>query len=383
MAVVDYGIEGGKTKKNTNTERRLSAATGNTTGSPYVSQNPHQKSITQSVQNTAYKIANSTTLPQKTTTTTTTNNSAPTYVSNGGGGSSSGGSSSSTKQAVRTDMDATPVYDANAVYQRYLDSLRQQANDAYALNMERIRQAYDSNSRTLQDSLNSTRSQLQSAYDKSARDVRDDSEQALRDSYVNYMLSRKNLGQELSALGLNGGEAESTVGSLINNYGNSRNNIETTRNRNLRDLGDTLQSSLNSALSQYNSALQNLQNYRLNAENSAENARQNLLANYAVNLSDLATSNSSYLNMLRSLADSMGTVNLGDVEASNAYEGANVRQGLPTPGDVGNAYAKYIAQAQMMRQSGATDDDIKDYLFGSVGNDNNALTQIFAQLGLV
>ena len=287
--------------------------------------------------------------PTNTATQTQTYNSSG--ASSSGGGSSYGGGSTSsggggsvgggtTRQAVSTNFDSAPVYDANAVYQRYLDNLRQQANDAYGLNMERIRQAYDSNRKTIEDTLASTRNQLQ------------------------------------------GGEAETTLGSLLNNYGNSRKNIEATRNKNISSLGEALQNGMAKAQQQYNSALQNLINYRLNAENSAENARQNLLTNYAVNLSDLATSNSSYLNMLRSLADSMGTVNLGDVEASNAYSGANVRQGIPTPGDAGNAYARYLSQAQMMRQSGASDDEIKDYLFGTVGGDTNALTQMFAQLGL-
>lgn len=305
----------------------------------------------------------------------------PTYSS--GGGTTSGGSvgGGTTRQAVRTDMDATPVYDATAVYQRYLDDLRQQANSAYSANMERIRQAYDTSKANLGTNLDQTRSNLQSTYDKSARTVRDDSEQALRESYINYMMNRRNLGQELSALGLNGGAAESTLGSLLNNYGSSRNNIETTRNRNLADLGETLQNSMAQAESAYNTALNNLLTRRLSEENAAENARQNLLANYASNLSSLATSDNTYLDTLRSLRDQMGAVELAPTAATNTYEGANVRQGLMTPG-AENAYARYLAQAEMMRNNGQSDDAIKDYLFSSVGNDATALSQIFAQLGL-
>lgn len=319
----------------------------------------------------------------------TTSNTAPVYSGsgNGSGGSGSGGSGGgSSRPAVRTDMDAgvpdNSGYNAWQVYQRYIDDLRNQANTAYNLNMERIRQAYDSNSRTLSDALNSTRNQLQSTYDRSARDVRDDAEQALRDSYINYMLSRKNLGQELSALGLNGGEAETTVGSLLNNYGNSRNTIEATRNKNISSLGEALQSGMSQAQQNYNTALQTLINNRLNAENAAENARQNLLANFASNISDLAISNEPYLNAISKLSELVSGVKTEDAAATNPYESTTLRQGVPfTPGE-GNPYARFIAQAQMMRQGGSSDDDIKNYLFGSVGNDSSALAQIFAQLGL-
>lgn len=326
--------------------------------------------------------------PVRTTTTTTSGGGGtPTYSGGTTGGTTSGTTSGSvgggtTRQAVRTDMDATPVYDATAVYQRYLDNLRQQANSAYGANMERIRQAYDSSKANLGTNLNQTKSNLQNTYDKSARTVRDDSEQALRESYINYMMNRRNLGQELSALGLNGGAAESTLGSLLNNYGSSRNNIETTRNRNLADLGETLQNSMAQAESAYTTALNNLTARRLSEENAAENARQNLLANFASNLSSLATSDNTYLDTLRSLRDQMGAVDLAPTAATNTYTGANVRQGLMTPG-AENAYARYLAQAQMMRDNGQSDDAIKDYLFSSVGNDSSALSQIFAQLGLL
>lgn len=339
---------------------------------------------TQGLANAARNVATQYNGSGNTNQTTDDNNKPPTY--DGGGNGSGGSSSGSDRPAVRTDMNAgvpdNSGYNAWQVYQRYIDDLRNQANTAYNLNMERIRQAYDSNSRTLSDTLNSTRNQLQSTYDRSARDVRDDAEQALRDSYINYMLSRKNLGQELSALGLNGGEAETTVGSLLNNYGNSRNTIEATRNKNISSLGEALQSGMSQAQQNYTTALQTLINNRLNAENAAENARQNLLSNFASNISDLAISNEPYLNAISKLSELVSGVKTEDAAATNPYEATTLRQGVPfTPGE-GNPYARFIAQAQMMRQGGSSDDDIKNYLFGSVGNDSSALAQIFAQLGL-
>lgn len=332
----------------------------------------------------AQTVANQMQNPVRTTTTTTSGGGGtPTYSGGTTGGTTSGSTGGGTsRKAVRTDMDATPVYDATAVYQRYLNELRQKADSAYMTNMARIKSAYESSQNNLANNLSTTKSNLQNTYNKSARTVRDDSEQALRDSYVNYMMNRRNLGQELSALGLNGGAAESTLGSLLNNYGSSRNNIETTRNRNLADLGEALQNGMAQAESAYTTALNNLISRRLSEENAAENARQNLLANYATNLSSLATSDNTYLDTLRSLRDQMGAVELAPTAATNTYTGANVQQGLATPGDA-NPYARYLAQAQMMRDNGQSDDAIKDYLFSSVGNDSSALSQIFAQLGLL
>lgn len=332
----------------------------------------------------AQTVANQMQNPVRTTTTTTSGGGGtPTYSGGTTGGTTSGSTGGGTsRKAVRTDMDATPVYDATAVYQRYLNELRQKADSAYMTNMARIKSAYESSQNNLANNLSTTKSNLQNTYNKSARTVRDDSEQALRDSYVNYMMNRRNLGQELSALGLNGGAAESTLGSLLNNYGSSRNNIETTRNRNLADLGEALQNGMAQAESAYTNALNNLISRRLSEENAAENARQNLLANYATNLSSLATSDNTYLDTLRSLRDQMGAVELAPTAATNTYTGANVQQGLATPG-VENAYARYLAQAQMMRDNGQSDDAIKDYLFSSVGNNSSALSQIFAQLGLL
>jgi len=347
-------------------------------------------------------VSNAGYVPTGSTTPVTTNNTdpvntsgGPTYSGNSGGsssgssssgsssGSSGGSSSGSSRKKVSTDFDSAPVYDATAVYQRYLDELRRKADSAYMVNMSRIGQAYDTSNANLRNNFDQTRSDLQSAYDRSARNARDDSEQALRESYINYMMNRRNLNQELSALGLTGGAAESTLGSILNNYGNSRNAIETTRNRNLADLGETYQDSLSKAESAYNTALNNLISRRLAEENAAENARQNMLSNFASNLSTLATSDNTYLDTLRSLRDQMGAVELAPTAATNTYEGANVQQGIPTPGEAGNAYARYLQQAKMMRDGGQSDDEIKNYLFSTVGNNANALSQIFAQLGLV
>lgn len=489
-----------------NTARNVANSVGLQTSTPQKTGSGFGGALNNAANAVANTIRNvvSSYIPTNTTPTNTTpentsdgdGRTPPTY--NGDGGSSSGGStgggasSGSSRKKVSTDFDSAPVYDATAVYQRYLDNLRQQAENAYNSNMGSIQRAFDYQSGVLQSERDRARQELQNRYNEglannlaalekaynaqnesltnnygettdtlgrtynsSLSDINNDAEKSLRQAYINRMLSERNLEQELSALGLNGGAAESTIASLLNNYGNARNEIITGQNKSKSNLYDTYMNNLSDALKQYNdaratlaanrasaeasareklssayqsgltnaegayrNALQNLLQNKLSLENSAQSARQNLLADFATNLSSLATTDSTYLDALRSMADNAGlnrtvlggtaydnmvggnsgyTNALGELvsnqrgfsfdptKATNTYEGATVRQGsgLMTPGEAGNAYARYLQQAQMMRDGGQSDDEIKNYLFSTVGNNANVLSQIFAQLGLV
>lgn len=52
---------------------------------------------------------------------------------------------------------------------------------------------------------------------------------ALQEAYINRMMTQRNLPQTMSAQGLTGGAAESTIAGLYNNYGNARNALERER----------------------------------------------------------------------------------------------------------------------------------------------------------
>ena len=52
---------------------------------------------------------------------------------------------------------------------------------------------------------------------------------ALQEAYINRMMTQRNLPQTMSAQGLTGGAAESTIAGLYNNYGNARNELERER----------------------------------------------------------------------------------------------------------------------------------------------------------
>jgi hypothetical protein len=107
---------------------------------------------------------------------------------------------------------------------------------------------------------------LNKAKKKSTKELNVDSEQALREAYITKMQNQRDLNQRLAAMGLNGGATETTMARLANQYGNSRTDVNNTRNRSLAGINQTYSEQLAAALQAYNSAMANLEMQRLNAE---------------------------------------------------------------------------------------------------------------------
>lgn len=122
-----------------------------------------------------------------------------------------------------------------------------------------------------------TVAQQQASYEAGTQKVNDAANSALRDAYINKMQSQRTLGQVLSAQGLSGGAAESTLGSLYNSYASSRNQIEASRSDNLAQLAQTLQNNLAAAA------------------NERDTGQAADLASYVTNLTDLAAKNPTLL----------------------------------------------------------------------------------------
>lgn len=172
-----------------------------------------------------------------------------------GGGTTSGGNNNAS-------------YDTSA-YQAYLNSALNSYQQMLAQQQEALRRNYEDALGRLNDSFNSSRGALQN-----------DSDEALRQAYISYMLGQKNMQQELSNAGINGGAAESVLANLYNNYGNNRRSIRNNLASNLADLA-----------SAYNEGVANLSaNYNNNNADALANY-QNNLANVnlqsANNLADL------------------------------------------------------------------------------------------------
>ena len=139
----------------------------------------------------------------------------PTGGGNGGGsGSGSGGGGSLGLEGYGYGYGGG--YDASSVWQAYLDRLQAQAQESYARNMETIANAYDRSAGSLDENYDSARGQLESSANKSRGEINTDSEAAMRQAYINNMLSRRDLQQSMTAQGMSGGASETTMASLDN-----------------------------------------------------------------------------------------------------------------------------------------------------------------------
>lgn len=285
-------------------------------------------------------------------------------------------SAGTTATAAAAPAAATPTVDTNAIWMAYLNDLKAQAQAAYNRNMERIQSSYNQGAQTLSNNLSSSMSQLAAARDASNLGITRDAESSLKSAYINNMMARRDMRQNMSAQGLNGGAAESTMASLANNYGTSRNNIETTRNRNLEDLERTYNANVASAQQAYNSAVANLYAQRMAQEQQAENALTNFQSGYASQLSGLATSNADFLSALKGAVANQQAFTYDPTEATNIYNGVNLTQAAMDGSD--SNYAQYLAQQALQQQSA----NAYRAQLQAAGFNNAAINQYFAQIGL-
>ena len=259
--------------------------------------------------------------------------------------------------------------------QAYAAQQRAAAESAYRAGMERLGQAWDTKTGALKDNLNSTLSGLQRQYDSSKNEVNADANKSLREAYINYMLNRKNLNQNLSAQGIGGGAAESTQAGMYNNYGTSRNNINTTLNDNLTSLENMYQGNIASAQQQYNSAYANALSDYLNYQNQLEqNLANSIVGSYGNMVNSLGSLNSGYTDTLYNL-----------LEKQAAYEYANTKNTLgrdsvstQATNNMGSVtdWAKYQAMIQQMQNAGKNNAQIIQSLMNS-GVDRNTAYKLF------
>ncbi len=176
----------------------------------------------------------------------------------------------------------------------------------------------------------------QGQYDANVKKLNTAADDAQRQAYINYMMSKRDMGQQLSAQGLSGGAAESTWAGLYNGYGNSRASTEKSRLENLGDLQQTLQNNL-----------AQIEQQRLSGEQAD-------IQNYYSNLASLAAQ-----NMQTKLSMQQGSGGgAPDVTRSAAYK---------------RALNMYLA-------GGSGDDIIKD--LGAAGSDASTIQTILAAMGL-
>jgi len=294
----------------------------------------------------------------------------PSSSSSGGSGSSNSGSGSGGKSTGGGSTPTDPMsggsysdyIDYEAIYRAQQEAARQAANEAYNRNMARIADAYNSAAGNLKSNYNSTVDRLNAARTSSMNDVNSDAEKSLREAYINNMLTRKNLNQRLSAMGYNGGATESTMASLDNQYGSSRAGINEVLNKNISELNQVYGDNLAGALQTYNSAKSNLDLQRMQLENAAENARNNMETSY-MNSPNI-TMDSNYVNALKNVVARQQAFNGALTQATNNFVAGNVQQAQAAA--QGPNFSKYLAQAQLEAQQGNPMSKIVDEIYNAM-----------------
>ena len=291
----------------------------------------------------------------------------------GGTGTKTGGSSNSAADAYNALLAAY----RGADYSDYYNQMRAAAQAAYDRGMSALNDAYNSQLSSLRSNLDSTKGQLLNNYNYSKGNIMSDAEQSLKEAYINRMLSEKNLAQKMSAQGLSGGATESTMAGMYNNYGNARNNINTTQNRNLSDLENNYNDNLAQAMQAYNSAVANanLQKAQqaIQLENALANNQISALSDYQ---SLMQSQNNQYLDLLKTAIANGANFTFDATSANNPLSAFAFTQNATTPNTT-----NYAALQALMNNAGLGVASGANFggALQSVNN-QNALAQILAQL---
>lgn len=249
-----------------------------------------------------------------------------------GGSSGSGSGSASTASATASNNMANAYNALLAAYKQndysdYLRQMREAAQNAYNRGMNALNSAYDEQMNSLNNNLSETKNTLLDQYNRSKQGITDDAAASLRQAYINKMISQRNLGQQMSALGLNGGATESTLANMANNYGNARSAINTTQNKNLYNLEGNYNTNLSQAMQAYNSAVANANAQKAQQAMTLENALANneisALGNYQ---SLMQRENENYLDLLKAAIANGASFSYDPTSANNAVSAVNVQQ---------------------------------------------------------
>ena len=180
-------------------------------------------------------------------------------------------------------VDVTGMMQTNP-WDDWLNKRNGMIQDAYDSSMGALEEAYGAYMAAMAENLASAQGALEDAYGRSAKNIKADAAESLKQAYVNKMLTAKNFDQQMSAQGITGGASETTRASMENNYGNARNEINTTTNRNLSDLEGQKNMQLAQALQAYNSAVAQAQLQKamqmMDLENMLANGKMGALDDY-------------------------------------------------------------------------------------------------------
>lgn len=266
--------------------------------------------------------------------------------------SNTGGSRLAT--SARNNADAwnalLAAYQGNGA-QSYYDQMKAMAQGAYDRGMAALNDAYGQYISSLDANLGTTKDQLLDSYNRSKKSIQDDAARSLKQAYINKMKSERNIEQEMSAQGLSGGATESTRAGMINNYGNARNEINTTTNNNLSALEGDYNDNLAQAMQAYNTAVANAQLQKAQQAIQLENALAN---NQIAALQDfqslMADDNANYLGLLEKAIAKGVDFSFTPTEANNVVNALEFQQ-APVEGANKTGNNILAALQEIMRQN--------------------------------
>ena len=262
--------------------------------------------------------------------------------------------SSGTIQQVEQqvpEMEAKNGYDYAAMMQAMLEQQRAAAEEAYAHSKARLDDAWGDTLTSLANNRNSALQQLQNNYDYTSAQANDDANKSLREAYVNYMLNKKNMNQNLSAMGVSGGASESSLANMYNSYGNARNNINTTLADSLASLLNSYQNNAAGVEQAYNSQYADARNNYMSQLNALESAlASNAVSNYSGgNLSNLA----DYASTLSQLIDNQAQQTYTPTQNILGVNTISTQQGIANDPGTATNYAKWKAMTDDLINAGA------------------------------
>lgn len=253
------------------------------------------------------------------------------------------GSSSSSMSASLSGSGYGGGYDYAGMIQSMLDQQRAAAQAAYDASKARLDEAWGNTQNALSENLNSSLARLKENYTYGAGKSRNDAQASLRDAYITHMMNKRNLGQNLAAMGMSGGATESSLAKLYNQYGNSKNGIRDTLANNLAELMNTYNNNVAAANQAYNTQYADaMNNYVANLNQLEQMLANNMMGSYSgSSLSNLA----SYASTLADLQNQMAAAAAATQPTQNTLELNNLSTTQGTDLGTVTDYAKYLAAA--------------------------------------
>lgn len=167
--------------------------------------------------------------------------------------------------------------------QDYLNSMMAAYQQAYEAQLSAIREAQAAQERARREAL---------GYAQGS--VNQNSDEALRQAYIQARKAQRDMPQQLAAQGISGGLSESTAASLQNQYGENRNELEQARQQALAQLASEYASGAATDASGYNMQIANILGQQAQQNAALQQWGFEQMLNARQNAASRARSSSSY-----------------------------------------------------------------------------------------